>query len=267
MGIAPHDHTSPDDHVTTTRRADRTRSWAEPSSWSAIVVGGATGSGAVLCRRLHELGVAVVCLDREASIEVDSAALDLTDTDLATEAAQRAVDHLGRVDVLICGSGDDDHHPTWSVEPAQRDRSVAAQLLGAVAVTRAALPHLEASRGRIVNLAPAPAPQRDAVARAAAALGMAGFTRSLTRELEDRVEVTLLTPTARPSSLPSRRPPAGLAERATADPSHLADTVVWCLMRPAPLELGELAVRPPSTCDGWTPSGTVDLRSPDSGRS
>ena len=69
-------------------------------------------------------------------------------------------------------------------------------LLGTAAVVRAALPHLERSRGRVVTVASTlglralPA----ATAYCASKFGVVGFTRALAIEMGDRVGVTMLVP-------------------------------------------------------------------------
>jgi NAD(P)-dependent dehydrogenase (short-subunit alcohol dehydrogenase family) len=223
--------------------------WADPSSWSVIVSGGSSGLGAAVCRHLAKEGTSVVSLDRQDSAEVDTIRTDLADTAAATASTRDAVDRLGRVDAVVCCAGIDAPGTLADVPTETWDRIVAVNLLGTAAVVRAALPELEASRGRIVTVASTLGHRAvsDATAYCASKFGVVGFTRALTAELKGRVGVTLLTPGGMQTAFFDDRdeqykPPA---DAVLADPDEVARTVLWCLGRPDGIEVRELAVMAP----------------------
>ena len=126
--------------------------------------------------------------------------------------------------------------------------------LGTAAVVRAALPHLERSRGRLVTVASTLGLRAlsDATAYCASKFGVVGFTRSLAVEMAGRVGVTLLVPggmqTAFFDARPEKyRPPP---DARLAAPSDVAEAVVFALSRPPGTELRELVVCP-STEPSW----------------
>jgi NAD(P)-dependent dehydrogenase (short-subunit alcohol dehydrogenase family) len=121
-------------------------------------------------------------------------------------------------------------------------------LLGTVAVVRAALPHLERSHGRVVTVASTlglralPA----ATAYCASKFGVVGFTRALALELGDRVGVTMLVPGGMKTSFFDGRPEQfkpGPDQRLN-DPRDVAQSVVFALRQPPGVELRELIVTP-----------------------
>jgi NAD(P)-dependent dehydrogenase (short-subunit alcohol dehydrogenase family) len=127
-------------------------------------------------------------------------------------------------------------------------------LLGTVAVVRAALPSLIERRGRIVTVASTLAHRgvADATAYCASKFGVVGFTRALTAEMKGRVGVTLLTPGGMNTGFFDGRdekyrpgPDARLC-----DPRDVAETVVFALSRPPECEIKELVVAGP-TEDSW----------------
>jgi len=223
--------------------------WADPSTWSVIVSGGSSGLGASVCRHLLKQGASVVSLDRLESAEVDTVRTDLADTAEATTSTRAAIDRLGGVDAVVCCAGIDVPGALADVPAATWDRIVAVNLLGTAAVVRAALPELEANRGRVVTVASTLGHRAvsDATAYCASKFGVVGFTRALTAELRGRVGVTLLTPGGMHTAFFDDRdeqykPPP---DAVLADPDEVALSVMWCLGRPEGLEVRELAVMAP----------------------
>jgi NAD(P)-dependent dehydrogenase (short-subunit alcohol dehydrogenase family) len=132
----------------------------------ALVTGAASGIGRATAIRLAAEGAAVACVDRAvdgaektaatirdaggAAIAVGCDVLDVTQIDAAVA---RAVEQFGRLDVLcnIAGIGhfakDEDETPDgWN-------RILGVNLSGTYFMSKAALPHLLASQGCIVNCA------------------------------------------------------------------------------------------------------------------
>jgi NAD(P)-dependent dehydrogenase (short-subunit alcohol dehydrogenase family) len=115
----------------------------------------------------------------------------------ATEAAVRRVaEERGGIDAVVTCAGIDVPGPLDAVPTDVWERIVAVNLLGTVAVVRAALPVARAGgrQGRDRRLHARHNAVGDATAYCASKFGVVGFTRALTAELKGRVGVTLLTP-------------------------------------------------------------------------
>ena len=222
---------------------------------TVIVTGGSSGLGAAVVAAVAEEGGTPVVLDRQppqngyAYQEVDLA------DGRAAEAAVRAVaEEHGGLDAVVTAAGTDACGDILDVDADAWDRVVAVNLLGTAAVVRAALPALEASRGRVVTVASTlglralPA----ATAYCASKFGVIGFTRALASEMGDRVGVTMLIPggmrTAFFDTRPEQFKPA--ADQQLNDPADVARTVVFALRQPAGCELRELTVVP-ATEPSW----------------
>ena len=128
---------------------------------SALVTGGSSGIGLAIARMLAEEGFGLTLASRTAD-KVEAAAGELGALAVAADVSkpedcERAVaEHLARhegLDVLVNSAG---IGIAGRVEDAQLkhiDRQLNINLRGLVLVTQAAIPHLRASRGWIVNLA------------------------------------------------------------------------------------------------------------------
>jgi len=144
--------------------------------------------------RLEE--VAEKC--RRHGAEVEVVRCDVTDEASCRALIDRAVARFGRIDTLICNAGQAmwaraEDVTDWSVF----ERLVRVNYLGAVYCALAALPHLRASRGRLVAVSSLAGktgvPMRTGYAAAKAALG--GFFDSLRIELlGSGVSVTIVCP-------------------------------------------------------------------------
>lgn len=177
----------------------------------ALITGASAGIGEALARQLAERGTSLALAARGAddlervaeACRAMGADVLTAPTDVAEEAQCRAfvdaaADRFGHVDALVNNAG----ISMWarfdemdSLEPLARIMQV--NYFGAVACTHAALPHLKASRGRIVNVASLTAltgvPTRTGYA--ASKHAMAGFFDSLRIELADTgVTVTTAFP-------------------------------------------------------------------------
>lgn len=120
----------------------------------AIVTGGASGIGAAIAAALHEQGAAVAVLDLQPSAAegLVSVTCDVSSDESVRAAVASAVDQLGGLDVLVNNAGigaqgtvEDNTDDEWR-------RVYEVNVLGAVRLSRAVLPHLRASNSAsIVN--------------------------------------------------------------------------------------------------------------------
>ena len=122
---------------------------------AALVTGGASGIGLATAQLLAARGARVAVLDRDADAvpaPLDAVGADVADERQVREAVLAAVERLGGLDVVVNNAGvgaqgtiEDNPSDEWQ-------RVYAINVLGIVHVSRAALPHLRASRSAaIVN--------------------------------------------------------------------------------------------------------------------
>jgi NAD(P)-dependent dehydrogenase (short-subunit alcohol dehydrogenase family) len=217
-----------------------------------IVTGGACGLGAAVVDACLEAGAQVAALDLRPGTEpaVRWRRVDLADTASTAAATEQLIEDLGGVDAVVTCAGMDVPAPLDVLPSETWERIVAVNLLGTVAVVRAALPSLRERRGRIVTVASTLGHRAagDASAYCASKFGVVGFTRALTLEVQGEVGVTLLTPggmaTAFFDARDERyRPPADMV---LCDPREVAAGVVFALGRPPGVEVKELVITGPN---------------------
>ena len=216
---------------------------------TVLVTGGASGLGAAVARAVAAAGGTPSVLDlAEPGFAVDHELVDLADGRAAEAAVTRVAERLGRLDGVVTAAGVDACGPLDGVPADAWERVVAVNLLGTAAVVRAALPHLAASRGKVVTVASTLGLRAlpDATAYCASKFGVVGFTRALAAETAGRVGVTLLVPggmhTAFFDGRPERyRPPA---DAKLNRPEDVAQAVLFALCQPAGCEARELVICP-----------------------
>jgi NAD(P)-dependent dehydrogenase (short-subunit alcohol dehydrogenase family) len=218
---------------------------------TVLVTGGASGLGAAVAAAIRDEGGTPIVLDRNQPADE---LVDLSRPREAEEAVRRIADERGGLDAVVTAAGIDACGDLGDVDGDAWDRVVMVNLLGTVAVVRAALPYLERSRGRVVTVASTlgvralPA----ATAYCASKFGVVGFTRALAAESGDRVGVTLLLPGGMSTPFFDDRPenfkPA--PDQHLNRPEDVARTVVFALRQPAGCELREVLVAP-ATEPSW----------------
>ena len=218
-----------------------------------VVTGGSSGLGAAVVAAVAGAGGLPVNLDRrppEHGAPGEFEQVDLADSKdaevVVRDVAERHADLRG---VVTC-AGTDVPGPLTEVPTDVWERTVAVNLLGTAAVVRAALPAIERNGGRVITVASTLGFRAfgDATAYCASKHGVVGFTRALQVELKGRVGVTMLTPGGMATSFfderEERYKPAPDAK--LADPTHVADAVLFALSTPPGVQLYELVVGPPT---------------------
>ena len=160
---------------------------------NVLITGGASGLGAATAEAVLAAGGRPLVLDRNVpSTEVDYVQADLADR-TATEDAVAALVAAGgdRLQAVFTAAGIDSCGPFGEVPADDWERVVAVNLLGTVRVVRAALPHLERSRGTVVTCSSTLGLRvcPDATAYCAAKFGVIGFTRALAAETAGEITV------------------------------------------------------------------------------
>jgi len=134
----------------------------------AIVTGAASGIGRATAERLAAEGATVVAVDRDTDGLADTVAgivdadgratareLDVSDPDACGALIDAATTDHGRLDVLANVAGVLRFAHATEHTRADWDQTLAVNLSGPWFLMQAALPHLEATRGNIVNVASA----------------------------------------------------------------------------------------------------------------
>lgn len=219
---------------------------------TVLVTGGSSGLGAATARAVHATGGRALVIDRnppesDRKTEIaDFRAVDLADTRAAEAAVRDLAEAAGGLNAVVTAAGIDRCGTLLDVDPVEWERVVAVNLLGTVAVCRAALPYLRDSGGRVVTVASTLGLRAlpDATAYCAAKFGVVGFTRSLAAETAGRIGVTLLVPGGmRTRFFDDRaeqyRPPD---TDKLNPPEHVANAILSVLGQPAHCEIRELVV-------------------------
>jgi NAD(P)-dependent dehydrogenase (short-subunit alcohol dehydrogenase family) len=205
-----------------------------------VVITGAAGVlGAAVAQAFAAAGAKLALIDRAAPSQglpeaigrsnrfIDG--IDLTDPAEARRAMDTAASGLGGIDVLVNIAGGfrwetvtDGSLETW-------DFLYAINLKTAVCACKAALAHLPADGGRIVNVGAAATAKAGAGmgAYAASKAGVAKLTEALAEELKDKgVNVNAVLPTI--IDTPANRADMPKAEFARwVDPQALADVILF----------------------------------------
>ena len=165
---------------------------------TVIVTGGGGGIGGATCRRFAAEGAKVAVFDlnldaaqqaakaiRDAGGTAEAWRCDITERTAVDAAVADCEAKLGPVDVLVNNAGWDVFRPFTQTEPAQWDRLIAINLVGALHMHHAVLPGMAARRrGRIVNIASdaARVGSSGEAVYAACKGGLVAFSKTIARE-------------------------------------------------------------------------------------
>lgn len=221
---------------------------AEQRPDTVLVTGGASGLGRAVAGAVRDAGWRPLVLDRQPADGFDQELVDLADSARAEEAVRSVAGRSGGLFAVVTAAGIDACGPLERVPRGDWERVVAVNLLGTVAVVRAALPSLLESGGRVVTVASTLGLRAlpDASAYCASKFGVVGFTRALALEMAGRVGVTLLIPggmrTAFFDGRDQQYQPGPEAQ--LNSPDDVAAAVVFALRQPPGCELRELVITP-----------------------
>jgi NAD(P)-dependent dehydrogenase (short-subunit alcohol dehydrogenase family) len=159
---------------------------------------GKAGAKIVACDK-NAVGVAERVREFAAQgVDARPCAGDLTQPDIAALAVEIALKHFGRLDVVVnVAGGLTTYGPIGDITVQALDREIAINLKTAVLVSQAAVEALSRTQGCIINFASIAyfEPQAPMAVYSAAKAAVAGFTRSLAIELQDRgIRVNAVAP-------------------------------------------------------------------------
>jgi 2-hydroxycyclohexanecarboxyl-CoA dehydrogenase len=165
---------------------------------TVIVTGGGGGIGGATCRAFAREGAAVAVLDlnleaaeiiaatvRSHGGRAEALRCDITDRGDVDAAITNVESRLGAIDVLVNNAGWDVFRPFTKTEPAQWERLIAINLIGALHMHHAVLPGMVARKsGRIVNIASdaARVGSSGEAVYAACKGGLVAFSKTIARE-------------------------------------------------------------------------------------
>jgi NAD(P)-dependent dehydrogenase (short-subunit alcohol dehydrogenase family) len=174
-----------------------------------LITGGSSGIGLACAHALAARGARVALLARgdealeEAATSLDAAAqvisADVSDPGAMQRALTEAAEGLGGIDAVVANAAAAVYGPFADMSPDDYRRTIDNTLLGLLNTTHAALPHLEATGGRLVVVGSIsgrlPTPWLSVYT--AAKHGVRGFVRTLQIELRatgSPVSVALVAP-------------------------------------------------------------------------
>lgn len=118
----------------------------------ALVTGGRSGIGRAIARRLRDEGAQVFTAQRREDEEFASFPVDFADPASAGRAVEQVVAEAGRLDVLVNNAGMMQEALAEDMTLADWERNIAVNLTTPFMLIKAALPHLRATMGAIVNI-------------------------------------------------------------------------------------------------------------------
>jgi NAD(P)-dependent dehydrogenase (short-subunit alcohol dehydrogenase family) len=189
-----------------------------------VVTGGFGAAGGAAARMARSRGAKVAVIDfgdPPTGLDYDhvEARVDLADPAQAGAVMQSIAGRLGPIDSLVNVAGGFDMQ-TLEAGADVWERMFRINLMTAVQATRAALPHLKAPGGAVVNIAAAAAGRAGAGMGpfAASKAGVLRFSESVAEELKPRgIRVNAISPTTLDT-------PANRAAMPKADPGKWATT-------------------------------------------
>ncbi|WP_201313336.1 SDR family NAD(P)-dependent oxidoreductase [Dyella sp. EPa41] len=235
----------------------------------ALVTGASSGIGEATALALAEAGAKVaVAARRRDRLEALAAALaklgaepfvltaDLASEDEAQRIVKETEAHYGRLDILVNNAGVMYLEPVEQADLGRWRHMLELNVLSLIASTQAALPGMRERRdGHVVNISSTAGrvANPNAAAYSATKFGVVAFSEALRREVyQHNIRVTVIEPGVVETEL---RDHIGHAEvkanlNAWADSMRqlqgrdVADAIVFCVSRPAHVNINEVLMRP-----------------------
>ena len=118
----------------------------------ALVTGGRSGIGKAIADRLREEGARVFTAQRGADALHESLVADLADPAAPAAVISAVIAAAGRLDVLVNNAGTMREAGIEEMSPADWQHDLAVNLTAPFLMMQAAMPHLRAAAGSIVNI-------------------------------------------------------------------------------------------------------------------
>ncbi len=240
----------------------------------AVVTGASSGLGRATAQALAQAGAHIVLIARsttdleQVAAEIEALgrralplSLDLADADHIMQAVTRAVEVLGRIDLLVNAAGTDVPGRVADLPIDGWDRVLDVNLRAPFVLAQAVFPRMQqAGRGTIINISSVAGKRgwANAAAYCASKFGLTGLTQALAAEGKPYgIRVCILypggmaTPWGRWSSEERQGNPEEPRSLLTAlPPAEVASLIVWIASAPPELVLNEVIVSPLNEA-GW----------------
>ncbi|HEX3505262.1 MAG TPA: SDR family oxidoreductase [Xanthobacteraceae bacterium] len=201
-----------------------------------IVITGALGAlGRVVVETAHKRGARVAGVDHAPSQvaataeRIELGSVDLSDVAAAKQAIDTAASHFGRLDALVNIAGGFNFETVADGDIKSWQRMYAMNVLTALNISKAAIPHLVASSGgRIINIGAMGALQAGAGMGpyAASKAGVHRLTEALAAEHKGKITVNAVLPsTIDTAANRSSMPKADFSK--WVRPQELADVILF----------------------------------------
>ncbi len=118
----------------------------------ALVTGGRSGIGQAIARRLALEGAQVFTAQRGQDSEFEGIEADFTDTAAPEAVVAEVIARAGRLDVLVNNAGLMQEALAEDMSLGDWERTLRVNLTAPFLLIKAALPHLRATKGSIVNV-------------------------------------------------------------------------------------------------------------------
>jgi pteridine reductase len=239
----------------------------------ALVTGAGRRVGAAIARTLHAHGAGVAIHYRGSAADALALAgelnsmrpgsaltikADLLETGNLKAIVAAVITHAGRLDVLVNNASSFYPTPLAGISEEQWSDLLGTNLKAPLFLAQAALPHLRATRGVIINIVDIHAirPLKDHTMYGAAKAGLGFLTRALARDLAPDIRVNGVAPGA------ILWPEGGVSEsmqdvvlkqiplKRVGDPSDIAGCVLY-LVRDAPYVTGQIIAVDGGRSVGW----------------
>lgn len=162
----------------------------------ALVTGGRSGIGQAIARRLAAEGARVFTAQRGLDAAFEGIAADFTDPSSVSGVVDQVVGRAGRLDVLVNNAGMMQEAWVEEMSLADWERNLRVNLTAPFLLIKAALPHLRAARGSIVNIGSIEGlgsnPQH--AAYCASKAGLHGLTRAVAVDHSTEVRCNAVAP-------------------------------------------------------------------------
>ena len=163
-----------------------------------------------------------------------------------TAAVQEADETLGGLDAVVTAAGIDRCGKLEDVPAEDWEKVVFVNLFGTVAVVRAALPYLKASRGRVVTVASTLGKRAlpEATAYCASKFGVVGFSHALAAETGGEIGVTAMIPGGMKTRFFDDRAEQYKPQDDSRlnDPANVAQAILFALSQPRGCEVREMLI-------------------------
>ncbi|WP_196957383.1 SDR family oxidoreductase [Hymenobacter guriensis] len=222
----------------------------------AIVTGASRGIGRAITLLLAMQGVRVVALARQAE-ELDDVAqsgqilplaADVTSEADARQAVDAALQHFGRLDILVCNAGMGSFNLLENIEAADWDQMFDVNVKGTFLLCKAAVPHFKAQkRGHIVGITSDVARRtfEHGTAYGSSKFAQDALLGSLRKEVRPfGVKVSTIYPGLVDTYFNNSRPGSAEAETTHLRPADVAQAVRYVLEAPPHVVVDELMLHP-----------------------